>query len=439
MPQNFHSLSHDLPRPSLSELTKASWKIGVLGFGGPAGQIALMHKVFVEEKRWIDEPRYLHALSYCTLLPGPEAQQLATYVGWLLHGVRGGLIAGWLFVLPGVVVMLGLSWLYAAQGQTPLVAALFYGIKAAVVALVVEALIRIGRRALKGWVDLLIGVVAFAALTLLGAPFPLVVLGAGLFGYLRSGKTEVVSRATGTKPAATHNPFARAAVWAGLWLGPLVLLGVTLGPQHLLTRVATLFSILSTVTFGGAYAALAYLQQQAVSAQGWLTPSQMIDGLGLAETTPGPLVLVNQYVAFMAGWRGAGGGLGLAVAAALIASWSTFAPSFLWIFAGAPYAERLRQNPRAKAALAAVTAAVLGVIANLALWFAVHALFQQTAPWRLAWGHGVELPVLSSLDPYALVLSMAAGAALIRWKVNVIVVVLACAALGAVIRLSGLE
>ena len=421
--------------PSLAELTKASWTVGVLGFGGPAGQIALMHKVFVDEKRWIDEPRYLHALSYCTLLPGPEAQQLATYVGWLLHGVRGGLIAGGLFVIPGVVVMLGLSWLYAAQGTTPLVAALFYGVKAAVVALVVEALIRIGRRALKGWADLAIAAAAFVALTLFGAPFPVVILSAALIGLLRGSATLPPADISTSDMPSGRRALMTALVWAGLWLGPLAALWISLGPQHLLTRVAALFSTLATVTFGGAYAALAYLQQQAVTAQGWLTPAQMIDGLGLAETTPGPLVLVNQHVAFMAGWQAPGGGMGLALAAALIASWSTFAPSFLWIFAGAPYAERLRQNPRAKAALAAVTAAVLGVIANLALWFAVHALFTQSRPWHTAWGHTLDLPVLVSLDPYALGLSILAGAALIRWKVHVIAVVLACAAAGAVIRL----
>ena len=420
------------PTPSLADLTKASWKIGVLGFGGPAGQIALMHKVFVDEKRWIDEPRYLHALSYCTLLPGPEAQQLATYVGWLLHGVRGGLIAGWLFVLPGVVVMLGLSWLYATQGQTALVSALFYGIKAAVVALVIEALIRIGKRALKGWVDLVIAGVAFAALSLFGLPFPLVVLAAGLFGFARTARLDAKVEGVSQAVPAAGKALTTAGIWLALWLAPLAWLWLAMGPQHLLTRVATLFSTLSTVTFGGAYAALAYLQQQAVSAQGWLTPAQMIDGLGLAETTPGPLVLVNQYVAFMAGWQG--GGLGLAVAAALIASWSTFAPSFLWIFAGAPYAEHLRQNVRAKAALAAVTAAVLGVIANLALWFAVHALFTRNTAWSAPWGHSLELPIRASLDPYALALSVAAGLALIRWKINVIVVVLACAALGVAIR-----
>ena len=427
------TIAADPPAPSLGELTAASWKVGVLGFGGPAGQIALMHKVFVDEKRWLDEPRYLHALSYCTLLPGPEAQQLATYVGWLLQGVRGGIVAGGLFVLPGVGVMLGLSWLYAAHGANPLVAAAFFGIKAAVVALVVEAMIRIGRRALKGGADLAFAVAAFLALSLFGAPFPLVILGAGLLGLVRGG----TAQAADPQPAAAisgRGALASAVIWAGLWLAPLAMSWSILGPKHLLTQVGVLFSTLSVVTFGGAYAALAYLQQQAVAVQGWLTPSQMIDGLGLAETTPGPLVLVNQHVAFMAGWQAQGGGLGLAVAAGLMASWSTFAPSFLWIFAGAPYAEALRRSERARRALQAVTAAVLGVVANLALWFGVHALFARSTAWRTPWGHSLDLPAAGSLDLPAALIAAAAGVALIRLKINVIAVVLGCAAIGVLVR-----
>lgn len=428
------SIDDSLAPPSLAELTAASWKVGLLGFGGPAGQIALMHKVFVDEKRWIDEPRFLHALSFCTLLPGPEAQQLATYAGWLLHGVRGGLVAGGLFVLPGVAVMLGLSWLYAAHGEIPWVAALFYGVKAAVVALVAQAVVRIGGRALKGWVDGTIALAAFAALAVFGAPFPVVVLAAGLFGWLRGGTAEADGPGGPAPAASAGRSLATAVVWAVLWLSPLLALRLTLGPHHLLTEVAGLFSGLATVSFGGAYAALAYLQQQAVAAHGWLTAAQMIDGLGLAETTPGPLVLVNQHVAFVAGWQTPGGGPGLAVAAALLASWSTFAPSFLWIFAGAPYAEGFRRNGRARGALAAVTAAVLGVIANLALWFAVHALFTRTWTWTAPGGHAMDLPQLGGLDPWAAGLALAAGAALIRWKANVVAVVLACAAAGVAIR-----
>jgi chromate transporter len=413
--------------PTFGELAASSWKVGLLGFGGPAGQIALMHRIFVDEKRWVDEDRYLHALSYCTLLPGPEAQQLATYIGWLLHGVRGGVIAGVLFILPGMALILGLSWLYAAHGETPLVAGLFYGIKAAVVALVIEAMIKVGKRALKGAADLWIAVLAFVALALFGAPFPIVVLGAGLWG--------LASGARGAEPAAPRRPgLARGAakaalLWGGLWLTPPLACLLLLGPDHLLSQVGRLFSTLSVVTFGGAYAALAYLQQQAVSVQGWLSAAQMIDGLGLAETTPGPLVLVNQHVGFMAGWN-AQAGWPLAVAAALMASWCTFAPSFLWIFAGAPFAETLRQSPRARAALKAITAAVLGVIANLAVWFALHVLFTRTREMSTPWGRLIAMPDIGAFDPLAALLTIAAIFALLRFKVNVAALVAAAAVIG---------
>lgn len=388
--------------PSFSDLVRASLRVGLLGFGGPAGQIALMHRIFVGEKQWIDEARYLHALNYCTLLPGPEAQQLATYVGWLLHGVRGGVVAGLLFVLPGAAVVFGLSWLYAAHGETPLVAALFYGVKAAVVALIAEALLRIGRRALKGWTDLAIAVLAFAAL-MAGAPFPVVVLAAALYGLWR-GRDELLEPADAAPSA--RKALMAAGLWGVVWLAPLGLAAVLLGPGHLLTQIGGLFSMLSAVSFGGAYAVLAFLQQQAVETHGWLTTAQMIDGFGLAETTPGPLVLVGQFVGFMAGWNG--GGLWLATLGAVMASWQTFAPSFVFIFAGAPYAEALRRNPRARAALAAVTAAVLGVIATLGVSFAAHVVF----------------------DPFAVLLALAAGIALIRFRVNVVLVVLGCALAG---------
>lgn len=393
--------------------------MGLLGFGGPAGQIALMHRIFVEEKRWIDEERYLHALNYCTLLPGPEAQQLATYVGWLLHGVRGGVVAGALFVLPGAVVVFALSWLYASLGHAPLVAALFYGVKAAVVALVAEALWRIGRRALKGWVDVAVAVAAFLSLAIFSVPFPVVVLAAATIGFLR-GRGETAPLAEHLPAPSARKAFAAAAVWAVVWLAPLAASALVLGPRHILTRVGELFGVLAMVSFGGAYAVLAFLQQQAVQVQHWLTLGQMIDGLGLAETTPGPLTLTNQFVGFMAGWN-AGGGLLLATATAAMASWQTFAPSYLFIFAGAPYAEDLRRNPRARSALAGVTAAILGVIANLAVWFAAHVLFGAM--------HG-PTPVWTSFDPFAAVLALAAGVALVRYRVNVAIVVAACALMG---------
>lgn len=416
-------------RPTLGELARASLQIGCLGFGGPAGQIALMHRVFVEENKWIDEARYLHALNYCMLLPGPEAQQLATYVGWLLHGVRGGVIAGVLFVLPGALIVLGLSWLYVTHGQTPIVAALFYGVKAAVVAFIVDALWRIGKRALKTRADAIVAALAFVALYFIGVPFPLVILAAGVFGALVSKPLPASTEPRSASPSAVH-AFSAAAIWGAAWLAPVALVIAFYGPDHVLSAVSLLFSQLAIVTFGGAYAVLAYLQQQAVDVHGWLTPGQMIDGLGLAETTPGPLILVNQFVGFIAGWQAEGGGFGLALAAAALASWCTFAPSFLWIFAGAPYAEALRRNRFAAGGLRAVTAAVLGVIASLALWFAQHVLFTDATSIATPWGRALQMPLLTSFDPAAAGIALAASIALIRFKANAALVVLACAAAG---------
>jgi chromate transporter len=415
--------------PTLGELARASFQIGCLGFGGPAGQIALMHRIFVEEKKWIDEPRYLHALNYCMLLPGPEAQQLATYVGWLLHGVRGGVIAGALFVLPGALIVLGLSWLYVTHGETPIVTALFYGVKAAVVAFIVDALWRIGKRALKTSADAIVAALAFVALYFIGVPFPLVILAAGAFGAIVSKPLPASTEPPSTSPSAAR-AFGVAAIWGAAWLAPVALVIAFYGPDHVLSAVSVLFSQLAIVTFGGAYAVLAYLQQQAVDVHAWLAPGQMIDGLGLAETTPGPLILVNQFVGFLAGWQAQGGGFGLALAAAALASWCTFAPSFLWIFAGAPYAEALRRNRFAAGALRAVTAAVLGVIASLALWFAQHVLFSDATNIATPWGKAVQLPRLTSLDLAAAGIALAASIALIRFKANAALVVLACAAAG---------
>ena len=423
-----------MSHPSLGELTAASLRIGLLGFGGPAGQIALMHRVFVEEKRWIDEPRYLHALNYCMLLPGPEAQQLATYVGWLLHGVRGGVIAGALFVLPGAVVVFALSWLYAVFGQTDWLAAAFVGVKAAVLALVAEALLRIGRRALKGAGDWALAGLAFAALAVFGLPFPGVVLAAGLYGWIAGGRAPpveeppAVEAAPARRAPSVRRALAAAALWGTAWLAPLVVVTAALGRGHVLSQVATTFSTLAAVTFGGAYASLAYLQQQAVETHGWLTTAQMIDGLGLAETTPGPLILVNEYVGFMAGWQA--GGLGLAAAAAALAVWQTFAPSWMFIFAGAPWAESIRRSPRASGALRAITAAVLGVIANLALWFGLHVLFAAGTDVVLPWAHRLFVPEPSSFQPFAAGLALVAGFALMRLKWNVALVVALCAAAG---------
>jgi chromate transporter len=420
---------------SLGEFSRASLKIGCLSFGGPAAQIAMMHRVFVDEKKWIDEPRYLHALNYCMLLPGPEAQQLATYVGWLLHGVKGGLIAGALFVLPGALVVLGLSWLYLAHGSAPLVEAAFFGVRAAVVAFVVEALIRISKRALKTRADYWIAIACFAALTLFAVPFPLIIIAAALIGafVLKRKPPAVEASAPMAQPSAAKS-FQAAAIWGFAWLAPLGLTLAALGPGHVLSRVGALFAKLAVVTFGGAYALLTYLRQQAVEVEGWLSPEQMIDGLGLAETTPGPLVLVNQFVGFVAGWQADGGGVALALAAALMATWMTFAPSFLWIFAGAPYAEGLRRNAKASAALAAITAAVLGVVANLAFWFSVHVLFRETTTATLPWGARIDLPNLLSFDILALGIAVATAVALIRFHVNAIIVVVASAIAGILLK-----
>lgn len=417
--------------PSLSTLFAESLKVGCLGFGGPVGQIALMHRVFVDERNWIDDARFQRMLAFCMLLPGPEAQQLATYIGWRLRGWAGALIAGWMFVIPGALVVLALSWLYVLYGTLPLVAAAFDGVKCAVVALVAEALYKVGKRALKTNAALLVAIAAFVAL-MLGAPFPLVIVAAALVGILAptlfAGKrAEVAESAHGEERTGAHR---HALLWLVLWLTPPALVALTLGTDHVLFQVALLFSILACVTFGGAYALLAYLATEA-AARGWLTPEQMIDGLGLAETTPGPLILVNEFVGFLAGWTN--GGAALALAGAAMALWCTFAPSFVWIFAGAPVAERLQSNPRAAGALAAITAAVLGVVAKLALFFATHALFTN----QITLGP-LELPDFATGRWWMVALALAAGVALIRFKLNLLLVLAVCALAGLAAALFGL-
>ena len=446
-------------RPSLREAFGVWLKIGLLSFGGPAGQIAMMHRVLVEERRWIGERRFLHALNYCMLLPGPEAQQLATYVGWLMHRTAGGLMAGLLFIAPGALVMLGLSLTYALFGQTPLAAGLFFGVKAAVLAVVTEAILRIGRRALTSRAMVRIAVAAFLAIWALQVPFPLVVLGAGVAGWLLDRRGGVSARGHGAEPTEDAGGIIDAMfergeldharprpgrwlrvlrVWGGLWLAPLATLWLVLGPDSVWTRIAGFFSTMGVVTFGGAYAVLSYVAQAAVSGFGWLTPGEMADGLGLAETTPGPLILVLQFVGFIAAWRD-GGSLPPVVAGllgALLTSWVTFAPSFLWIFLGGPYVEQLRENRALRAALAAITAAVVGVIANLALWFGMHTLFRQTWPAKL-WGIGPDLPVLASADLAAIGLAAAAMVAMLRFKAGMLPTLAACALAGlAISRLS---
>jgi len=352
-----------------SDLFRTFGHIGLMSFGGPAAQIALMHRVLVDERKWLTEKEYLSALSFCMLLPGPEAMQLATWSGWRLRGTPGGLVAGLLFVLPGALVVLALAMTYAAFGQVPLMQALFTGVQAAVAVIVIEALLRVGKRALKGRAALAIAALAFAALFFLNAPFPLVILAAGLWGYATAGQD------TGPlppAPRATHTA-RTVALWATIWLAPLALLWAT--DAGILKDIAAFFAKLAILTFGGAYAVLAWMAQAVVEDKGWLTLRQMMDGLGLAETTPGPLILVTEFVGYMAAHRQGGWTLGLAGAAVTL--WMTFVPSFLMIFAGAPWIARITADPRLAGALSAIMAAVVGVIANLSVWFAAHVFFAQ--------------------------------------------------------------
>jgi chromate transporter len=407
-------------QPTLRQALPVWAKIGALSFGGPAGQIALMHRVLVEERRWIAEDRYLHALNFCMLLPGPEAMQLATYVGWRLHGTLGGLAAGLLFVLPGAFVVLLLSAGYAYFGQVPIVEAAFVGIKAAVLAIVIEALVRVARRALRGPYDLAIAVAAFVAIFFFAVPFPLIIAAAVLAGFAFHLVPSPKPPAVLPEPAVPlSRTLATAALWLAIWILPLLAVSVVFGREHVLTDIALFFSKLAIVSFGGAYAALAYMAQKAVEAFGWLSANEMLDGLGLAETTPGPLVLVTEFVGFLAGFRKGGEpALAFGMLGAAVTLWALFAPSFLFIFVGAPYIERLSANPRLSGALAAVTAAVVGVILNLSLWFALHVLFDSVTAVR----HGplqLWMPDLASLDIEALLLAALAALLLLRLQVGI--------------------
>jgi chromate transporter len=394
-----------LPGPTFAELVRVFARIGCLSFGGPAGQIALMHREIVEQRGWVSEEQYLHALNFCHLLPGPEAQQLATWIGWKLHGVRGGLAAGLLFVVPGALVILALSLLYAHAADLAWFAALFMGIKAAVLAIVAQALLRIAGRALNTGFKRWIALGAFLALFLFALPFPLVVLGAGLLGALSAGFAPQWLALKPVAPAipAPSRPWRASLhavlVWGAIWAAPLVAVLLLLGPDHVLWKIGAFFSKLAVVTFGGAYAVLAYMAQQAVQGFGWLGPGEMADGLGLAETTPGPLILVTQFVGFLAAFRAPEpfGPLTAGLLGAALTTWVTFAPCFLWIFALAAWIERLEQARRLKAALATLSAAVVGVIANLTVWFALHVLFSQTSRLRLSVLQ-LDLPVFASFD-----------------------------------------
>ena len=425
-------MTESTTRPTFNELVRVSARIGFLSFGGPAGQIALMHRELVDERRWVSEEQYLHALNFCHLLPGPEAQQLATWIGWKLHGLRGGLAAGLLFVIPGALVILALSMLYAFAANLTWFAALFLGIKAAVLAIVVQALIRIAGRALNTRFKQGLAVLAFLALFVFDLPFPLVVLGAGAIGMtVAAARPDWLGIKPGSgAPITTPRPWGQSlrtvAVWLLIWAAPMVLVLVTLGRHHVLWDIGVFFSQLAVVTFGGAYAVLAYMAQEAVQGFGWLSAGEMADGLGLAETTPGPLIMVTQFVGYLAAFRApepftplVAGLLGAA-----LTTWVTFAPCFLRIFTFAPWIERMENARRLKGGLAALTAAVVGVIANLTVWFAGHVLFRQFDS-----GRAVDLPVWASFDWRAGLLAVLAAVLIFRFKWNVIKV-LGVAALG---------
>jgi chromate transporter len=409
-----------IQNPSFKEALAVWAKIGVLSFGGPAGQIALMHRVLVDERRWISDDHFLRALNFCMLLPGPEAMQLAIYVGRLLHGTFGGLVAGLLFVLPGAMVVLALSIAYALFGHVQLVEAAFVGIKSAVLVIVIEALLRVARRALRRPQDWIIAAAAFVGIFFFAVPFPLVIAAAAFIGYVL-----VESRGQAVSPAANPNPvkftdtLRTAGLWLALWIGPLLLLPLLFGRDHVFTDMAIFFSKLAVVTFGGAYSVLAYMAQQAVETYGWLSAGEMLDGLGLAETTPGPLILVTEFVGFLAGYRFAGNPkLAFGLLGAAVTLWATFLPCFLWIFVGAPYVERLSTNPRLASALSGVTAAVVGVILNLSLWFALHVFFAKVEP---VWQGPLRLwrPDPSTLDVEAVVLACLAAVLLLRLKLGI--------------------
>ena len=444
---------------SFGEAFRVWLRVAILSFGGPAGQIAVMHRILVDEKHWISEGRFLHALNYCMLLPGPEAQQLATYIGWLMHRTKGGIMAGGLFILPGIIAIMGLSYIYAAYGNVGFIAALFFGLKAAVLAIVIQAVVRVGKRALRNQVMIAIAAVAFVAIFFFNVPFPLIIIGAGIVGYFgaKSGRPEFAAIEHGGgkgKPAAidgmlgetvpdhvkpnTSRALTVGAVWLSLWLIPVAALLIAFGEANVFSQIALFFSKMALVTFGGAYAVLAYVAQQAVEHYHWVSPPEMLDGLGMAETTPGPLIMVLQFVGFMAAYRDPGtlSPMLAATLGGLLATWVTFTPCFLWIFLGAPFIETLRGNKGLAGALTAITAAVVGVILNLSIWFALHTLFRQTTPFR-SFGLSFDLPVASSVDLPALVLAIAAAIAIFRFNLGMLTVLGGSCAAGVALRLAG--
>jgi chromate transporter len=424
----------DLPSVSRREAFWTWARIAMLSFGGPAGQIAVMHRILVDEKKWISERRFLHALNYCMLLPGPEAQQLAVYVGWLMHRIRGGLVSGTLFILPGLVSLGILSWIYAAYGQVGLVASLFFGLKAAVLAIVLDAVVRIGKRALKSRALVGVAAAAFVAIFVFAVPFPLIILAAAAFGWFagqpqngghgaaKDGEGGLIDAQFARRMPEHVKPslprlVAIALTGIVLWFAPMLVSILMLGPGNVFAAIAAFNAKMAVMTFGGAYAVLSYMAQQAVQHYHWLKPDEMLVGLGLAETTPGPLISVVQFTGFLAAARSPGALAPMAAGTlgGLIAMWTTFVPSFLWIFLGGPYVEALIGNRRLHAALSAVTAAVVGVILNLAIWLALHTLFAQVRPFGL-----LNLPVLASVNWAALAIAIAALVAVFRFRIGII-------------------
>ena len=427
-------------------------RIGLINFGGPAGQIALMHKMLVEEHKWLSEARFLHALNYCMLLPGPEAQQLAVYIGWLMHKTWGGLVAGVLFILPGFLLILAISMLYISFGELRWLQGLLFGMQAATLAIVLEAVLRLGKKALKQRWLFLISALAFFAIFAFAVPFPLIIVSAALIGIvgvkfaphmLGMASTSVplaaIENATGaTQPKPSLRWLCTVlVVGVFLWATPVLLLLLYLGPANVFTQESLFFSKMAVVTFGGAYAVLVYITQQAVQHYAWLSPAEMVQGLALAETTPGPLILVLSYVGFLGAYRSPGGldPMLAGILGATLSTWVTFVPCFLWIFLGAPYIERLRGNRWLNAALSVITAAVVGVIANLSVWFALHVCFREVGVWRGGIGFAVPVPNLESANLSALLLGAIAMLAMFKFHLGLMRTLLLCAVLGMALKL----
>lgn len=423
-----------------AELVRAFARVAAMSFGGPAAQISVIHRVTVDEKRWMDEAAFVRALSFCMLLPGPEAQQLATYIGWKMHGLRGGLTAGLLFILPGFVSMLVLSVLYVSASDVALVAALFYGLKPAVLPVVLEAVVRLKRRAAAGTLGTSIAAAAFVAIFVFRVPFPLIVLVAGLVGMIADSSVPVLAAPARTATRGEIWGTVHTAIaWMVIWLVPVAALLLAVGPEHVLSRQAAFFSRVAVFTFGGAYAVLAYVAQQAVDVFAWLTPGEMLDGLGLAETTPGPLIMVVQFVGFLGAYRNAGAidPVLSGILGSLVTVWVTFAPSFMFILVGAPWVERLTSNRRLAAALSGVSAAVVGVVLNLGVWFAIHTLFTRVEDRSFGF---VTLPVpdLATFSPIVASIAVFATIALFRFRIGMLWVLAGGAFLGIVARVTGI-